>query len=169
MGTAVEITKYISRTRYEDLPKEAVEVAKKAVVDTVGAGIAGSSAPLGKMVAEMVKDGGGKKQSSILVYGDRVPAREAAFGNAVMARCRELSDVQEGNPRRGGSHGGHTNVVIVPAALAMLETSTKPVSGKKLILAIAVGGDLTIRLRVAAGEAGRQHPEASSTPGHGSR
>ena len=155
MDPIVEIIKHVNRIRYEDLPKEAVEVAKKAVVDTVGAGIAGSSAPLGKLAAGMVKDWGGKEQSSILVYGGRVPAPEAAFANAVMARCRELDDVHEGNKRRGVGVGGHVNVMFVPATLAMAESSPTPVSGKKLILAMVIGGDLAVRLRVAAGEAGR--------------
>ena len=114
MDPISEIIKYISRTKYEDLPKGVVEVVKKAVVDTVGSGIAGSSSPLGKIVAEMVKNYEGKKQSSILFYGDRVPVQEAAWANAIMARSRELDDVHEGNKRRGGGHGGHVSAIIVP-------------------------------------------------------
>lgn len=154
MEPTSKIVKFVSQTRYEDLPKEVVKVAKKAVVDTVGSGIAGSSAPLGKLVAEIIKDWGGKKESTVLVYGDKVPAQEAAFANAIMARCRELDDAHEGNKRRGGHHGGHVNTMIVPASLAMLESSPIPISGRKLILAIAIGGDLTVRLRLAAGDAG---------------
>ncbi|MFH1087345.1 MAG: MmgE/PrpD family protein [Chloroflexota bacterium] len=155
MDPIVDIVKHVVRARYEDLPKEAVEVTKKAIIDTIGSGIAGSSAPLGKMVADQAREWGGKKQSTVFVYGDRVAAPEAAFANSVMSRCRELDDVHEGNPKRGGGHGGHVHVMIVPGTLAMVESSPKPVTGKKLILALALGGDLTVRLRLAAGEAGR--------------
>ncbi|MDO8683848.1 MAG: MmgE/PrpD family protein [Armatimonadota bacterium] len=160
MDPIVEIIEYINRTKYEDLPGELVERVKKAVVDTVGAIIAGSSAPLGKLVAEMVKEFGGKMESSLLVYGDKLPALEAAFANAIMARCRELDDIHEGNKRLGGGHGGHVNVMIVPAALAILESMPTPVNGKTLITAIAIGGDIIVRLRAAAGEAGRVGWEA---------
>ena len=132
------------RVRYEDLPPHVVETVKKAIIDTVGAGLAGSSAELGRIVAAMARD-----------YGERIPASEAAFAHAIMARCRELDDVHEGSPRVGFGHGGHVNVMIVPAALAVIERLPWAVSGRELITAIAVGGDVMVRLRLAAGEAGR--------------
>ena len=147
-----ELIKHITRTRYGDLPHEAVEAAKKSVVDVIGAGIAGSSMPLGKMVATMVKDYDGKKQSSLLVYGGKVPQQEATFANVIMARVPELDDVHEGNKRRGGGIGGHSSVGIVPASLAMAEASPTPITGKRLILGIAVGVDLLLRIRLAGGQ-----------------
>lgn len=158
MKTADPIGKIISHvraTRYEDLPSRVVDAVKKAVVDTVGAGIAGSSAPMGRLVAALAREQGGKPESTLWVYGERVPASEAAFANAIMARCRELDDVHEGTPRLGDGHGGHVNAMIVPAALAAVERAPGRVSGKDLITAIAVGGDLIPRIRVAAGQAGR--------------
>ena len=131
--------------RYEDLPPHVVETVKKAIVDTVGAGLAGSSAELGRIVMAMASDN----------YGELMPPSEAAFVHAIMARCRELDDVHEGSPRVGFGHGGHVNVMIVPAALAVIERLPRPVSGRELITAIAVGGDILVRLRLAAGEAGR--------------
>jgi len=131
--------------RYEDLPPHVVEAVKKAIIDTVGAGLAGSSAELGRIVCTMARDD----------CGDRMPASEAAFVHAIMARCRELDDVHEGSPRVGFGHGGHVNVMVVPAALAVVERLPWPVSGRELITAIAVGGDILVRLRLAAGDAGR--------------
>jgi 2-methylcitrate dehydratase PrpD len=160
MDPIVEIIRYVNRTQYEHLPKELVGIIKKAIVDTVGCAIAGSSAPMGQLVAETVRQYGGKKESTLLVYGDRLPAPEVAFANAIMARCRELDDVHEGTKRLGRGHGGHVSVMIVPSALATMEGMAKPVSGKELITAIAVGGDIIVRIRVAAGEAGRVGWEA---------
>lgn len=131
--------------RYEDLPLPVVEAVKKAIIDTVGAGLAGSSAELGRVVAAMTRDS----------HAGRLPASEAAFVHAIAARCRELDDVHEGSPRVGFGHGGHVNVMIVPAALALIERLPWAVSGHELITAIAVGGDILVRLRLAAGEAGR--------------
>jgi 2-methylcitrate dehydratase PrpD len=151
----VEIVAHVVRARYDDLSSTVVEAVKKAVVDTVGAGIAGSSAPMGRMVAEMVRDREGRPESTLWVHGDRLPASEAAFANAIMARCRELDDVHEGTPRLGLGHGGHVNVTIVPPALAAVEGLGRATDGRALIAAIAVGGDLIPRLRMAAGGAGK--------------
>jgi 2-methylcitrate dehydratase PrpD len=150
-----EIVAHVEKTQYRDLPMDVVDAAKKAIVDTVGAGIAGSSAAMGRMVAEMVVDHGGRPESTLWVQGGRLPVSEAAFANAIMARCRELDDVHEGTSRLGLGHGGHVNVTIVPAALAAAEGLARPVDGRALIGAIAVGGDLIPRLRMAAGSAGR--------------
>jgi len=150
-----EIVSHIRRTRFQDLPADVVEVVKKAILDTVGAGLVGSASPLGRIVAAMARESGGSARSSTLVYGDKVPVREAAFSNAVMSRCRELDDVHEGTKRLGGGPGGHVSVMIVPPILALAESLPRPVSGKDLILAVALGADLVVRLRCAAGTAGK--------------
>ena len=141
--------------RYEDLPAHVVATVKQAILDTAGAGLAGSTADCGRIVADMARAHGGAPESTLWVMGDKVPTAEAAFANAVMARCRELDDVHEGSSRAGQGHGGHVNVMIVPAALAVLERLPAPLSGRELIAAIAVGGDILVRLRLAAGDAGR--------------
>jgi 2-methylcitrate dehydratase PrpD len=151
----VRLVDHALGARYEGLPPHVVAAVKKAIVDTASAGLAGSSAECGRIVADMTRAHGGAPESTLWVYGDAVPAAEAAFANAVMARCRELDDVHEGSARAGQGHGGHVNVMIVPAALAVLERLAHPVSGRELIAAIAVGGDILVRLRLAAGDAGR--------------
>lgn len=142
-------------TRYEDLPPHVVAAVKQAVIDTVGAGLAGSSEELGRIVSAMARENGGAPHSTLWTFGDKVPVSEAAFANAIMARCRELDDVHEGSPRVGHGHGGHVNVMIVPAVFAAIERLPWPISGRDLIAAIAIGGDILVRLRLAAGDAGR--------------
>lgn len=155
MDPIVKLVDYARRTRYEDLPEVVVDVVKKAIVDTVGAGIAGTSSELGKIVVQMAQESGGKAQSSIYVHGDKVPVQEAAFVNATMARCRELDDVHEGTKRLGQGMGGHVSTMVVPAVMAVAESLGRPVSGKELIVAITVGSDIIVRMRTAAGVAGK--------------
>lgn len=150
-----QLADYIEATRYEHLPAHVIAAIKKSFLDTIGAGIAGRSTEIGRIVTDMARENGGKEEATLWAQGDRVPAAEAAFANAVMARCRELDDVHEGSPRVGMGHGGHVNVMLVPAALATVESLRSPTSGKDLIAALAVGGDLIPRLRMAAGNAGR--------------
>lgn len=151
----VALVDHALSARYEDLPPQVVATVKQAILDTAGAGLAGSTAGCGRIVADMTRAHGGAPEGTLWVWGDKVPAAEAAFANAVMARCRELDDVHEGSARAGQGHGGHVSVMIVPAALAALERLPSPVSGRELIAAIAIGGDILVRLRLAAGDAGR--------------
>lgn len=155
MDPIVKLVDFARRTRYEDLPGNVVDVVKKAMVDTVGAGLAGTAAELGKIVVQMAKESGGKAQSSIYVHGDKVPVHEAAFVNAIMARCRELDDVHEGTKRLGQGMGGHVSTMVVPAVMAVAEALPRPVSGKDIILAITIGADIIVRMRTAAGAAGK--------------
>src|SRR5690606_6675296 len=141
-------------------PDRTVATVQRAVLDTVGAGIAGTSTPMGRMVIESALETGGRPDSTVWGYDDRVPAAEAAFVNAITARCREVDDLHEGSPVIGLGHGGHVSVMVVPAALAVVERLARPVSGEELITAIAVGSDLIPRLRMAAGPAGRLGFEA---------
>jgi 2-methylcitrate dehydratase PrpD len=150
-----QLADYIEATRYEHVPAHVIAAIKKSFLDTIGAGIAGRSTEIGRIVSDMARENGGREEATLWTQGDRVPAAEAAFANAVMARCRELDDVHEGSPRVGMGHGGHVNVMLVPAALATVESLRGPTSGKDLIAALAVGGDLIPRLRMAAGNAGR--------------
>jgi 2-methylcitrate dehydratase PrpD len=150
-----KIIKHILDVSYEHLSPKTIEAVKKSILDTVGCNIAGSSHPLGQLIVKIVKEWEGRNESTILVESAKVPMQEAAFANAIMARCVELDDVHEGNPELGGGHGGHVSVNIVPACLALMESFDIPVSGPNLILAIATGADLLVRMRLAAGDAGR--------------
>ena len=90
-----------------------IATIKKSLLDTIGAGIAGRSTEIGRIVSDMARENGGREEATLWTQGDRVPAAEAAFANAVMARCREPDDVHEGSPRVGMGHGGHVNVMLV--------------------------------------------------------
>jgi 2-methylcitrate dehydratase PrpD len=148
--------------RHADLPPQTVAAVQRAVLDTVGAGIAGTPAPMARMITQAAMETGGRPDSTVWGNGQRIPGAEAAYVNAIAARCRELDDVHEGSPVIGIGHGGHVNVMVVPAAIAAAESLSRPVSGEELIAAIAVGADLIPRLRMAAGKAGRLGFEASS-------
>jgi len=124
------------RVRYEDLPSHVVETVKQAIIDTVGAGLAGSSAELGRIVAAMARENGGG-----------IPAREAAFVHAIMARCRELDDVHEGSPRVG--------LFSIPftVALALVKGAVMPDTLTEEALADAAVLDIARRIELQVTEA----------------
>lgn len=149
-----DVVRSVCRTAFDHLPQDAVTAAQRALIDTVGAGVAGTGAPMSKMVVAMAESSGGKPDATLWGSAQRVPLAEAAFANAITGRCLELDDVHEGSPAAGIGFGGHVSVMVIPAALAAAEASPTPVSGRDLLTAIAVGSDLVPRIRMAAGSAG---------------
>ena len=147
MDLIYELVRHVLKARYEDLSPNAVQVVKKTLIDTLGCVIAGSTAPGCRDLVDLVKDWGGKPESTVLVYGGKVPAPPAVLANCTMARALDLDDVHEGGDGKG--LGGHLSATFVPAYLAFAEYMGRPVSGKDFILANALGSDLACRLRIA--------------------
>lgn len=140
MNTEARLAKYIANLTYEDLPKDVVDSTKKFIVDTLGVAIAGSGHSICGGIAGQVRSWGGKEESTILVYGDRVPCQHAAMANATMARALDFGGVYE-------KTATHPNETAVPVALALAER--EKASGKDVITAVTVGIDLTCRLKRA--------------------
>ncbi len=92
---------------------------------------------------ESARELGGRPEASILVHGDKVPAQQAAFVNAVMARALDFED--------SIAPGAHPGAAVVSAALAAAELAGG-VSGADFLAAIVVGTELAIRLNLGESE-----------------
>ncbi len=140
---AFDLAEHAVRTDYEDLPPNMVEVTKKNILDVIAVSIAGSSVGVGcREIVELVKEGGGKPESTILGYGGKVPAWMAAFANGSMAHALDYDDTLDD----GATHIG---AGTIPAALAVSERVGK-VSGKRFIAAVATGMEIGARIAMAA-------------------
>lgn len=76
----------VLETNFDALPKEVVEYAKYEIIDVIGCLIVGAKAFGCQIILDLVREWRGKKEASILVYGGRVPAHNAAMVNSIMAR-----------------------------------------------------------------------------------
>ena len=140
---AFDLADNLLATNYEDIPGEVVEVTKKDILDVIAVAIAGSSVGLGcREIVELVKEGGGREDSTILGYGGKVPAWMAAFANGSMAHALDYDDTLDD----GATHIG---AGTIPAALAVAER-VGGVSGKQLIAAVTGGLDIGGRIAMAA-------------------
>jgi 2-methylcitrate dehydratase PrpD len=149
-----KFVKHFTSLRYDDLPTEAVESAKKEVLDSLATALGGSTKAGVKELVDMVKEWGGKKQSSIIAYGIKCPAPNAAQVNGTMIHALDYDDGHQ-------AALVHTGCITVSTALAVAERRGK-VSGQELITAIALGGDFMARL----GLAGRPGKTALSSGWH---
>lgn len=138
VDTAITFAKHTVNTMYEDLPAEAVEVTKRHILDQLATTIGGSTQPGCVELVELIKEWGGKEESTILAYGCKVPALNAAQANATMGHALDYDDCDD----RTGEHAGDA---VISAGLAMAERKGR-VSGKEFLTAVAVGTDISYRL-----------------------
>jgi len=142
MDAILDFVKNFTRTRYEDVPRTAVEVAKKEVLDSLATALGGSSkAGVGELV-DMVKEWGGNEQSTIIAYGMKCPAPNAAQVNATMIHALDYDDGHS-------SALVHIGCIAVSTCFAAAERTGK-INGKEFITAIALGADFLARLGLAS-------------------
>lgn len=129
---------HVVNTDFESLPDKVVERTKLFLLDSLGVAMPGSGAPGVGPVAELMAEIGGKPQSTVLCYGHRLPAMNAALVNSMMMHALDLDDLHD-------DAIVHPGCCQFPVALAVAEESA-PIDGKKLITAVALGVDISIRL-----------------------
>lgn len=139
MDIASELVDYAVGLNFDDLPTEVVDCAKKVLLDTCGVMIAGSAAPGIETLVDIIKDWGGKPESSILIYGDKVPLPHAVLANGTMARAHDFDEVHE----KAMIHSANS---IVPTCLAIAENNAGRINGKDFISALVSGMDIMARL-----------------------
>lgn len=141
MDAAYLFAKTFADTKYEDLPSEVVEATKKEILDLLGVALGGASQPGATHVCELVKEWGGKEESSIIGSKQKVPSPNAAQANATMAHALDFDDVHEAAVM-------HPGIASIPVALAVGEAQGI-LSGKELIAGTALGVDMMCRLALA--------------------
>lgn len=132
------IARFIVNTRYEDLDSAVIEKAKIRLMDAVASVIAGTSFEGSQEVVDFVTEQGGKDESTIPVFGNKVPASAAGFAMGYMARARDIGTVAEHHAV------GHVGEFIFPAMLPVAES--KRTSGREFLLAWILGKEILTRL-----------------------
>ncbi|ALR20199.1 MmgE/PrpD family protein [Sphingobium baderi] len=135
------LAKMVAETRYQDIPAPVIDLAKRAILDTLAVTVAGSGWEVSPAIADQVAEWGGAPQATVLIHGHQVPAPMAAFGNGVMARAIDMGDVHE--------TGGHVTEWNVPAMLSVLGIADGPVSGKDFVTAYVTGAEVGVRASAA--------------------
>ena len=137
-----ELVKHIVNTRYEDIPTDAVTAVKQEVLDSLATALGGSSKAGVKELVDMVREWGGAQQSTVIAYGFKCPAPNAAQVNGTMIHALDYDDGHQ-------VALVHLGCVAVSTAFAAAERVGK-INGKEFLTAIALGGDLTARLGLAS-------------------
>ena len=135
------VAEHLASTTYEDLPPEAVEAAKKSILDTLGIMFPATTlAPTSDVVHDLVMDVDEGHRCTLIGYGERASLLEAAFMNGSLTHAVDFDD-SAGTDRPLV----HPSGSCFPAAITLADF-LGGVSGKDLIVAMALANDLGIRL-----------------------
>jgi 2-methylcitrate dehydratase PrpD len=138
-----EAARYWAAVSYDEMPADAVRLAKRFLLDTLGAGIAGARTEVVQSVIDAAQTClGAAAGGSALVWGRdlRLPAPYAALVNGTAAHALELDDF-------GGC--GHSGAVVIPVVTAL--AGRPGASGRDAILGVLAGYDLAARVLEGAG------------------
>ena len=141
MDAAYLFAKNFVNTKYENLPADVVDATKKEILDLLGVALGGANQPGATHVCALVKEWGGKEESSIIGSKQKVPAPNAAQANATMAHALDFDDVHEAAVM-------HPGIASIPVVMAVGEAQGH-LSGKELITSTALGVDMMCRLALA--------------------
>src|SRR4030095_3992939 len=140
MGATEKIAGFIVDTGYEDIPRDAVEKAKRTALDCLGAALAGAVEPVSHAITGYVTKLGGPSQASVFGAGLKVSVQDAAMANGVIAHALDYDDC--------GVKIGHPSVLVLPAVLSLGEHLGA--SGRDLLAAYIVGLEVEGKLALHA-------------------
>src|SRR5882762_7911485 len=140
----VRLAEYAAALRYADLPEAVVQQAKECIIDTVAAGICGSTLPWSRIVIDYAERTGPGGNCHILGRGSAVQAPAAALANGALAHAFELDSLT-----RPGA-GAHPGATVLPPALAVAQQQ-RGLRGRALIAAFVAGNEVMIRIGRATG------------------
>lgn len=147
-GLTMRFATHMANLRLQDVPDEVVDKARCIVRDGLGNQVAASAiSEPARRVFEMVKTWGGKPQSTVVGFGDRLPTPHAVLCNAMMGHGIELDDAHGSGLIKAGS-------VLVPSALAVSQWCGA--SGADTLTGIIAAYDIAIRVAKAINPGHRQ-------------
>lgn len=139
---SIHFARHVVTTRFEDIPAEVIDLAKVFFLDTIGVGIAGSTADGATQLLNASAQWGSGPHTAVWGTGKRVPAPTAALINAFQTHCQEFDCVHEAGVL-------HPMTALVPAALAFAARS-RDVSGRELLVSAVTGVDVAATLGLAS-------------------
>jgi 2-methylcitrate dehydratase PrpD len=137
------LAEHVCGRGFADLPATTRIATRNDILDTFGCLLGGSGAPGIAELARIIGGWGGAPQSQVMLRRLRLPAPQSAMLNASMAHALDFDDTLD--------HGGsiHPGASVLAASLAVSDMRGG-VSGRKLLLAIALGLDVSCRVALAS-------------------
>jgi 2-methylcitrate dehydratase PrpD len=140
MGATEKIARFIVDIGYEDLPRAAVEKAKRTALDCLGAALAGVVEPVSQSITGYATKLGGPPQAIVFGSGLKISIPDAALANGCIAHALDYDDC--------GVKIGHPSVLVLPAMLSLGEHLGA--SGQEILTAYILGLEIEGKLALYA-------------------
>jgi 2-methylcitrate dehydratase PrpD len=134
-GFTQRLAEYIGALKYNDLPLNVVQQAKKIILDALACQLACSQLENGRLILQFGGTLGGKPEASVFGGDYRTSAVNAALVNGTLGHGDEIDESLEDI--------GHVSAVVVPVAFACGEKEARRVG---MITAVIAGYDVAGRL-----------------------
>jgi 2-methylcitrate dehydratase PrpD len=131
------VVDYIIASRFDQIPPQALAVAKGAMQDCVGVALAGARQPAGTIQADWARQSRGTGKATVWGSDFTTSPHDAALVNGTAAHALDYDDVTWGLI-------GHPSVSLVPAAFALGEALGA--SGREVLHAYVVGFEAMAKL-----------------------
>ena len=130
MRATSHLAEFVTKSRWEDCPAEAVEAARRAILDCLGVMLAGSVEPAARLVTDVARAEGGSPLATVVGTPLRTGAVWAALANGTAAHALDFDDTNF-------AMMGHPSAPVLAAALAAGELTLA--DGRALVPAFLLG------------------------------
>ncbi len=130
MRATAHLAEFVTKSRWEDCPAEAVDIARRAILDCLGVMLAGSIEPAARIVAEVARAEGGSPLATVVGTPLRTGTVWAALANGTAAHALDFDDTNF-------AMLGHPSAPVLSAALAAGELTMA--DGRALVHAFLLG------------------------------
>ncbi len=131
-----EFAKFVTETKYPDIPREIVDFTKGLLLKTVAGMLAGSTMPSARKMSKIIKAKNSPQEAGAVGCGFKTSLWDSVYLNAFLAHNSELED----DSFLGGVSW---DITVIPLLLPLAEKLR--ISGKNLIEALAVGLEVHTR------------------------
>jgi 2-methylcitrate dehydratase PrpD len=137
-----QLGEFATALRYEDLPADVVARLKACVLDALGCCLYGVTLPWTRMLIDLVAEEGGNPIARVIGTKLRTGVSQAVLVGATAGHGFEMDDIHAAAHLHCGS-------LALPVALAIADRQDG-VDGRKLIVAMAAGYEVGLRVGLAA-------------------
>ncbi len=140
MSATAAVAEFVTKHRWEDVPPAAVTAARRAILDTLGVMLAGSTEPAARLVQAVAEREGGAPLATIVGTGRRSGAVWASLANGTAAHAHDFDDTNF-------QLMGHPSAPVLAAALAAGEVALA--DGRAVVHAFLLGFETSVTVAAA--------------------
>ena len=136
-----KLAEFAGGLRYEDIPARVIDEIKLHILDVLGIGLAASDMEYAHQILDTIRSWGGQPESTVMNYGDRLPAGSVVMANASFTHGLDYDDTHTESIT-------HASACVVPTALAMGEKLR--LDGKAILTAAVAGYEVMTRIGLSS-------------------